>query len=158
MFRSTIHVFPISISQLQCWTFVGEESLPELEDFETSSSEPVLFLPSCLMFQSFEGEIVSKAPLLNALIMIKLRGVFSMAILPGSVTVINFTCSRREGVTKCGWHRWIWSGPWWVPGRWLPWDEGVVGVSDSSGGSPPVTSYYYYRSGAEHRSPAPFFL
>ena len=47
------------------WTFVGEESLPELlvEDFDTS--DPVLFLPSCIKFQCFEGEIVLKASLLG---------------------------------------------------------------------------------------------
>ena len=45
------------------WTFVGDESLPELEDFETS--EPVVFLRSCLMFHCFKGEIVSKASLLG---------------------------------------------------------------------------------------------
>jgi hypothetical protein len=39
-----------------------------------------------------------------------------------------------------------------APTRWLPWDEGVVGVSESSGGSPlsiPFVSafpYFFYSS------------
>ena len=48
-------------------TFVGEESLPELDDFDTS--EPVLFLPCCVKFKfhCFEelGEVASKVSLLG---------------------------------------------------------------------------------------------